>query len=81
MTKIAHINAGHNPLFLISAQGDLKAKLTKTGTAVGILPNINYQIDTLHMELDDLPFTYTDGVTEARNTGPCLYRRNVRNRA
>jgi phosphoserine phosphatase RsbU/P len=64
---LAYINAGHNPPFIIDAQGKLKARLKNTGTAVGMFPDVDYTIANAQMEPGDLLFAYTDGVTEARN--------------
>ena len=65
--QLAYINAGHNPPFIVGADGRIKAKLTRTGAAVGMLPNMDYTIEHAVLEPGDLLYTYTDGVTEARN--------------
>jgi sigma-B regulation protein RsbU (phosphoserine phosphatase) len=65
--QLAYINAGHNPPFIVGPGGKIKAKLTRTGDAVGMLPDLDYSIQHAILEPGDLLFTYTDGVTEARN--------------
>jgi phosphoserine phosphatase RsbU/P len=65
--QLAYINAGHNPPFIIDAQGNLKAALKNTGAAVGMFAGVDYTIANAQMEPGDTLFTYTDGVTEARN--------------
>jgi sigma-B regulation protein RsbU (phosphoserine phosphatase) len=65
--QLAYINAGHNPPFIVSSDGHMKARLTRTGAAVGMFPNTDYTIEHAVLEPGDLLFTYTDGVTEARN--------------
>jgi sigma-B regulation protein RsbU (phosphoserine phosphatase) len=62
----AYINAGHNPPYVIGADGEIKAKLTSTGPAVGMFPGVDFQIDYGKIEPGDTLFAYTDGVTEAR---------------
>jgi len=64
--RLSYINAGHNPPFVITADGALKAKLRPNGPAVGMLPDIEYEIENTHLAPGDMLFTYTDGVTEAR---------------
>ncbi|MEZ4869550.1 MAG: PP2C family protein-serine/threonine phosphatase [Caldilineaceae bacterium] len=71
--QVAYINAGHNPPFIIGADGTLKAKLTTTGPAVGMFPVVDYQIDYAVVEPGDLLFAYTDGVTEARAANGAFY--------
>ncbi len=64
--QLAYINAGHNPPFIFDAEGNLKAALKNTGAAVGMFPNVDYQIANAQMQPGDILFAYTDGVTEAR---------------
>jgi phosphoserine phosphatase RsbU/P len=65
--QLLYINAGHNPPFILGADGTLKASLPNSGAAVGMFPNIDYQIEEAMLEPGDVLYTYTDGVTEARN--------------
>jgi sigma-B regulation protein RsbU (phosphoserine phosphatase) len=64
--ELAYINAGHNPPFIVSQDGEIKAKLTSTGPAVGMFPGVDFQIEYGKIEPGDTLFAYTDGVTEAR---------------
>jgi len=63
---LTYINAGHNPPFIVGQDGDIKAKLTSTGPAVGMFPGVDFQIEYGKIEPGDTLFAYTDGVTEAR---------------
>ena len=65
--QLMYINAGHNPPFIVGADGTVKASLPNTGAAVGMFPNIEYKIEEAMLEPGDVLYTYTDGVTEARN--------------
>ena len=65
--QVAYINAGHNPPVVVDANGVLKAKLSNTGTAVGMFPGVDYTIEFTQMNPGDILYAYTDGVTEARN--------------
>ncbi|GAF84257.1 unnamed protein product, partial [marine sediment metagenome] len=62
----AYINGGHNPPFIVSEDGVLKATLRPTGPAVGMFPGVEFQIEYAHFDPGDILFAYTDGVTEAR---------------
>ncbi len=65
--QLAYINAGHNPPLILDANGQVKRSLTNTGAAVGMFRDIDYKIEQAVLEPGDLLFTYTDGVTEARD--------------
>ena len=65
--QLAYINAGHNPPLILDANGRVKQSLTNTGAAVGMFRDIDYKIEQAVLEPGDLLFTYTDGVTEARD--------------
>jgi phosphoserine phosphatase RsbU/P len=65
--QLAYINAGHNPPLIYDVTGKVKTKLKATGTAVGMFGGIDYRIDFAQVDPGEVVFTYTDGVTEARN--------------
>ncbi len=61
-----YINGGHEPPAIVGSAG-LKARLKPTGPAVGMLPDMAYEIQQVQFEPGDIMITYTDGVTEARD--------------
>ncbi len=65
--ELAYINAGHNPPFIIGADGTLKATLNPSGPAVGMLSGFDFEIEFAKFDPGDVLFAYTDGVTEARS--------------
>jgi len=65
--QLAYINAGHNPPCLFDGSGALKTTLKSTGVALGMFPGMDYAIEYTQMNPGDILYTYTDGVTEARN--------------
>jgi serine phosphatase RsbU (regulator of sigma subunit) len=64
---LTYINAGHNPPILLDSTGRVKDRLTLTGPAVGLMPNIAYTTRQLKMERGDTLFIFTDGVPESHN--------------
>ena len=64
--RLAYINAGHNPPYIIAEDGTLKATLRPSGPAVGMIADFEYEIENARLAPGDTLFTYTDGVTEAR---------------
>lgn len=63
--KLIYINGGHESPFVCDATGKIKERLTKTGPAVGIFPNAEFQIDMTQLNPGDILLGYTDGVPDA----------------
>ncbi len=61
-----YINAGQEPPLILN-QGKVKARLQPTGLAVGMLPDVDYEIHQTHLDPGDTLLIYTDGVTGAKN--------------
>ncbi len=72
---LSYINGGHEPLYVINA-GRIKDRLKPTGPAVGLMPDITYNIQEIQLEPGDLLVGYTDGVTEARSPEDEIYTRD-----
>lgn len=71
---LSYINGGHEPLIIVGA-GGIKKRLKPTGPAIGMMPGSNYKIGKAKLDIGDILFGYTDGVTEARSPGDELYTR------
>jgi serine phosphatase RsbU (regulator of sigma subunit) len=65
--EITYVNAGHNPPILVRAADCQVEMLTRTGMALGILEDADYEQRTIQLEPGDLLLLYTDGLTEAMN--------------
>ena len=66
---IQYCNAGHNPPFLVSANGRWRA-LKTGGLLMGVFDKQQYKSETLHLERGDLILFYTDGLPEAHTPLP-----------
>lgn len=64
---VTYINAGHEPLFIVSPDGEVKQQLESTAPAVGMLANMEFPIRQIYLQPGEILIGYTDGVTEARN--------------
>jgi phosphoserine phosphatase RsbU/P len=64
--QLNYVNGGHNPPVIIGPDG-IKARLKPTGPAPGVVPNVDYRLGQAQMEPGDILFTFTDGVTDAKN--------------
>jgi len=66
--NFTYINAGHNPPILFKKDGS--ETLSSGGLMLGVLDSgINYDIGTVSIKKDEVLVLYTDGVTEAVNSG------------
>jgi phosphoserine phosphatase RsbU/P len=64
--KFQVCNAGHDPPFHLSRDGNLKRLLTG-GIVLGIIDPFPYEEESIPISLNDTIVIYTDGVTEAMN--------------
>ena len=69
--SLRYCNAGHNPPILIPGEGDIRT-LTAHGPPFGIM-EMPYGVETVPFEKKSKIVMYTDGITEAMNTGGDLY--------
>jgi sigma-B regulation protein RsbU (phosphoserine phosphatase) len=65
--KLTYINAGHDSPAIVNAAGEIKERLTPTGPAMGMLPDMDFDIEQTALEPGDTLMAYTDGVTDARS--------------
>jgi sigma-B regulation protein RsbU (phosphoserine phosphatase) len=73
--KMAYINAGHEPLFIVNPSG-VREHLNATGPVVGMMPAMKYRIKQVKVEPGDILIGYTDGVTEAMSPQEKLFGKN-----
>jgi sigma-B regulation protein RsbU (phosphoserine phosphatase) len=64
--ELLYINAGHESSFVIS-NGELRQRLDPTGPAVGMLPDLDFQLRQVTLAPGDSLLLYTDGITDALN--------------
>jgi sigma-B regulation protein RsbU (phosphoserine phosphatase) len=65
--KLVYANGGHNPPFLLRADGEL-TELSPGGPLVGALPQAKFQAREIELRTGDTLLAYTDGITEAVST-------------
>jgi sigma-B regulation protein RsbU (phosphoserine phosphatase) len=64
--RLIYANAGHNPPFLIHADGRVD-KLNPSGTVLGVFAESTYEQGEFAIDRGDRLVLYTDGITESRN--------------
>jgi phosphoserine phosphatase RsbU/P len=62
--EVDYVNAGHNPPYLLSADGISKVDMTD-GLALGVLDDFSFESKTLQLKNGDQLLLFTDGVVEA----------------
>ncbi|MCB1184043.1 SpoIIE family protein phosphatase [bacterium] len=63
--RIVYVNAGHNPPFIIRADGSV-GTCPATGMPVGIIDEFPYSTGETHLDPGDLLALYSDGVPETQ---------------
>ena len=65
--KLTYANGGHNSPLVVHADGASALLPLTDGIALGIVPGLPYQQNTVTLSPGDTVIFYTDGVTEAMN--------------
>lgn len=68
-----YANAGHNPPFLMSTDGTVRALDELRAPPVGVKANASYGKRVLRLLPGDMLFLYTDGITEAENSAGMFF--------
>ena len=63
--EVTYTNAGHNPPYLMKADGSIMQLPISKDIVVGALDDFQFTEETLQLEHGDTLLLYTDGVTEA----------------
>jgi serine phosphatase RsbU (regulator of sigma subunit) len=66
------VNAGHEAPFVFGA-GGITAHLAPTGPALGMMPDMKFEVKTVTLAPGQTLFAFTDGVTEARDSAGRLF--------
>ena len=67
--QVTYTTAGHNPPYLMKADGTILQLPFSSDLVVGAIDDFKYSEETLQLEHGDTLLLYTDGVTEAINSG------------
>ncbi len=64
--EMTYVNAGHNPPFLVDAEGGIKS-LGGTGFCLGMFPSAQFETVTVPLGRGEVLCAFTDGIVESRN--------------
>lgn len=65
--ELSYANGGHNSPLIVRPDGSSSLLPLTGGIALGVVPDMPYQQQSINLAPGDLAFLYTDGVTEAMN--------------
>ena len=65
--NLYYINGGHEPPVILNKEGEIAQRLMPTGPAVGLFPEMEFQVAQIHLDEGDFLVGYTDGTTDAKN--------------
>lgn len=63
-----YINGGHEAPAVVDPTGAIKTRLAPTGPAVGLFPDLAFEVATHPFDPGDFLVGFTDGTTDARNS-------------
>ena len=65
--EINFTNAGHNPPYILRADGTVEQLKCNSNLALGVVEEMPFTTESIQLNSGDAIFMYTDGVTEAEN--------------
>lgn len=74
--QLTYSNGGHNPPYLVTAQGHCSVMENTEGMILGVMEDAVFESKTISLEKGDLVFLYTDGITEAINQKKEMFSEN-----
>lgn len=74
--ELIYANAGHEDPFIRTGRGSFRIRRSEHGTALGMLPDSEYEDITIRLSEGDALFVFTDGVTEAESPDGSLFGEN-----
>jgi serine phosphatase RsbU (regulator of sigma subunit) len=70
--ELVYVNAGHEPPLITGTQG-VRARLTPTGPAVGMLADMDFHATKVVLGNGEALVAFTDGVTDSHNIDGALF--------
>lgn len=68
--KLTYVNAGHNPPMIFSSESGTYTRLESTGPLVAAFDESEFEQDSIVLAINDLFFSFTDGVSESYADSP-----------
>jgi sigma-B regulation protein RsbU (phosphoserine phosphatase) len=68
-----YVNGGHEPPVILDKDGSIIQRLMPTGPAVGMFPDMEFNVEKIQLDKGDFLVGFTDGTTDAKNTSGNLF--------
>ena len=68
-----YVNGGHEPPVMLDKNGSIIGRLMPTGPAVGMFPDLDFQVEKIKFKKGDVLVGFTDGTTDAKNSSGQLF--------
>ncbi len=68
-----YVNGGHEPPVILNKEGAIIHRLMPTGPAVGMFPDMSFQVENIQLVCGDGLLSFTDGTTDAKNIAGELF--------
>jgi phosphoserine phosphatase RsbU/P len=65
--KLSYINGGNDPALIVGMDGKVHTKLTRTGSAMGVIAQAKYVVKEIALAHDDLILAFTDGIPDTQD--------------
>ncbi len=72
--RLAYVNAGHEPLFIVGPEG-IRERLNARNPVVGMLPGTAFEVQQARLARGETLIGYTDGVTDALSPAGEMFTR------
>ena len=70
---MTYANAGHNPPYIVGADGRVTCLHPKIGMVLGAFAGVTYECEQIQLARGDALAIYSDGVTEAKNEAHAMF--------
>lgn len=65
--NLSYINGGNEPALVVGNDGTIHTSLTRTGPAIGVIPQAAFVVKEITLANDDLIVAFTDGIPDTQN--------------
>jgi len=65
--RICYINGGNDPALIVDKEGQIHARLSRTGPAIGVIPQAKFVVKEITLANDHLLLAFTDGIPDTQN--------------
>ena len=65
--RLCYINGGNDPILIVDKEGQIHARLSRTGPAIGVIHHAGFAVKEITLASDHLLLAFTDGIPDTQN--------------